>query len=330
MYNSKNSMRKFFRDISLFIILVFLIAICCDYVISTGLRKTTIREFAVWNDIYNKHNLDNDMVFIGASSCWAHYNPAIFDSTLNIRTYNLGIDGHSWYPCQPLRYNTYIKHSQSKPKYVIINIDMATLGSNTNFKYEREQFFPYFHVDDSLVNAVKDTKDFSILDIYLPLWRYIGYRKIIENGTLSFFGKTKFEDDGVIKGYRGNTYSWNRSSLNNYDSITIIENQYTLDSLIQFIRSRKKEEQEVILVKSPIYKPLQQKITNKENFNSLCDSIADFTNSILLDYWDINISVDSTYFYNPSHLNAQGSNYFSTRIAHDLDSIFHTRVYDIQ
>ena len=297
------------------------IAVIADIIVSRGLRKTTIRPYAVWNDIYNGNNLNNDLVFIGASSCWASYNPVVFDTILGISTYNLGIDGHSWDPCQPLRYDTYMRYAEKKPKYVVINIDMGTFGIMKEPQYEREQFFPYFWLDDSLVSAVREMKEFSIMDRYCPMWRYIGYRRWIEAGVASTFGKEHFEDDGVYKGHRGNEYPWDRASLNTMDSVTIEFYPDEVESFIQFIETRKADGQEVLLVMSPVYHELQEQFTNRDAMCASYDSIATIAGIKLINYWNHPMVQDSTYFYNSTHLNKQGADLISEKLAYDLESL---------
>lgn len=312
-------MKKFLINIGLFVVVVAALAVAGDYMISSGLRKTTIRKYAVWNDIYNGNNLDNDLVILGASSCWAHYNPVILDSILGISTYNLGIDGHCWYPCQPLRYDTYVRYAKKKPKYVLINIDMGTLGIMDQPQYEREQFFPYFWRDDSLISEIQEFKEITLVERYCPLWRYIGYREEIERGIASFFGKKHFEDDGVCKGHRGNDYGWDRASLNTMDSVTMGYEPFVVDSILQFIALRKAEGQTVALIKTPIYYELQECFTNREEMCALYDSIARVADVCMIDYWNHPVVQDSTYFYNPSHLNKFGADIISAQLALDLD-----------
>ena len=314
-------MKYFLREILLFVIMFLSIAVVGDIVVSRGLRKTTIRPFAVWNDLYNDNNLNNDLVFIGASSCWSSYSPMIFDSMLNISTYNLGIDGHVWYPCQPLRYYTYLRYAIKKPKYIVINIDMGTFGTMKEPMYDREQFFPYFWLDDSLVSQVKDMKNFTLMERYCPIWRYVGYRKWIEVGMASSFGKEHFEDDGLYKGYRGEYSKWDRASLNTMDSVIIEYESAYVDSLLQFIALCRAEGQKVVLVKNPVYHELQERFTNRDEMRIRYDSIANVAGVELLDYWNHPIVHDTTYFVNSTHLNKKGSDLISVQLAHDLDSI---------
>lgn len=300
--------------------MVLCIAVVGDIIVSRGLRKTNIRPFAVWNDIYNENNLDNDLVFLGASSVWAHYNPRIFDSILDINTYNLSIVNNPWYPCQQLRYYTYVRHTR-KPQYVVINIDMSTFGI-LGEPYEREQFFPYFWIDDSLISQIREEKEITFMDRYCPFWRYIGYRDRIEAGVASTLGKKHFEDDVIYKGFTPNTNPWVRASLDILDSITIEWYPENVDKMIEFIRLRQEEGQTVYLTKTPLYYELQERLTNREEMNNIYDSIARVTDVVLFDYWTHPIITDTTYFYNPSHLNADGATVISTQLAHDLDSVW--------
>ena len=310
-------MKRFLIDILIFLVILLGIAVVGDIIISRGLRKTTIRPYAVWNDIYNGTNLNNDMVFLGASSCWAGVNPCVIDSILGISSYNLGIDGHPWSPCQPLRYDTYVRFAP-KPKYVVIVIDESTFAIQEE-PYEREQFFPYFWIDDSLVTQVRGIKQITFMDRYCPLWRYIGYRKWIEAGVASTFGKQHFEDDGVYKGHRGNDWPWERASLDILDSITLDIKPCVIDSLIAFIDNRKEEGQEVILVKIPIFHELQERFTNHQEMCRVCDSIAAVKQIPLIDYWNHPIVQDNSYFYNSTHLNIEGANLISCQLAHDIE-----------
>jgi len=133
-------MRKFIIVLSIFTSTVLIIAYSVDYYISNGLKKTDLRVFQSWNDIYSS-NINSDLIIVGSSRAWTQYSPQILDSILGITTYNIGIDGHV-FDYQLLKYNTF-RRFNTKPKYVILNIDFTCMNI-TNDGYEREQFFPYF------------------------------------------------------------------------------------------------------------------------------------------------------------------------------------------
>lgn len=316
-------MKRYLLDIVLFFVLVLGIAVVADLIVSHGLRQTTIRKYAAWNDIYNGNNLDNDMVLLGSSACWAQLNTEVLDSILGTSSYNLGLDGHAWYPCEELRYTTYVRYAR-KPKYVIIIIDDASFERDKQ-PYEREQFFPYFWLDDSLVSQVRECKEITWMDRYCPMWRYIGYREDIETGVASTFGKKKFEDDGMYKGFRGNAYAWSRASLDIYDSLHLDVDTFVVNTFIRFIEQRKAEGQTVVLVNRPEYYELQDLYTNREEMVVLYDSVAKVAGVDMIDYWRHPITETNTYFYNSTHLNKEGADIMSAILAHDLDSLLNIR-----
>ena len=51
------------------------------------------------------------------------------------------------------------------------------------------------------------------------------------------------------------------------------------------------------------------------------NSIAEVAGVKLINYWNHSVVQDSTYFYNSTHLNKNGANIISDRLAHDLDSL---------
>lgn len=313
-------MKRFLFDILLFALLVLGIAIVGDLIVSYGLRQTTIRKYAVWNDIYQGNDLDNDLVFVGSSSCMVGFNPLIVDSILGISSYNLAINGHAWYPCQSLRYDTYV-HYAKQPKYVVIVIDNSTFSIDDT-PLEREQFFPYFWMDDSLISSIRSCKEISFMERYCPMWRYIGYRDEIENGVLSTFGRKHFDDDNIYKGYVGYDYSWDRTRLDNLTTIHLDVYPDIVNSFLLFIEQRKKAGQIVVLVNRPEYYEVLDHYTNRDEMAALYDSIAAVAGVEYLDYWDEpSIVRDSTYFYNTTHLNIIGSEFMSIKFAHDLDSL---------
>lgn len=289
-----------------------------DYVVSSGLRKTTIRKYAAWNDIYNGHiDTATNLVILGASCAWCEYNPQIIDSICQCKSYNLGIDGHT-FPMYQTRYDIYRKFYDTKN--IIINVDMGTLGGDI-LGYEREQFFPYFWIDRDLINEVKETKSYSLFDLNLPMCRYWGYRKEIETGIMSYCGQKHFEDDGLVCGYRGNDWAWSRASLDLDTVPSVALNDYSIALMEAFIRDQKRDGKNVIIVMNPIYHELLDRIENLEQMDSLYNSISAEYDVTLLDYRRLWLNKDSTCFYNPSHLNKEGSILFSAQVANDLDSL---------
>ncbi|MBP5796959.1 MAG: hypothetical protein J6W26_01610 [Bacteroidales bacterium] len=312
-------MKKFVCQFGVRVIIVIVIAIAVDYVISAGLRKTDIRKYSTWNDIY-KGGLDADLLVIGASNAWSGFNTYIMDSALHLNSYNLGFDGHN-IDYYIVRYNTY-RRFNAKPKVVLINtLFSGTLDVSAHPQYEREQFFPFVN-DKELMSQVAEAKNLGWKERYLPLVRYFGYREEIENGVLAFFGKKDFLDGGMHKGFRGNDYAWDEETLSKDTLISISINTEAVLQLNSFSKQLIDDGIQVFFVKSPIYYPLRSKFENIEQTDSVFNAIANKYDITILDYYFSRISMDSAYFYNPGHLNIRGSEEFTLELCHDLDSIW--------
>jgi len=310
--------KSFVKILFIFILLLWILAFSIDEIISIGLKKTDIRKFQAWNDIYAS-DIKDDVVIIGSSRAWCQYDPKILDSITGLSFYNLGIDG-SPINYQIIRYNTY-RRFNPKPKYIVQNVDFLTLAIR-NDGYEREQYFPYID-DDSLINVVAKDKNISFLDRYIPLVRYFGYRDIFEDGFESYFGKTVFFDGGLYKGYRGNDYQWDGSNLRNVNKINYSKDPKALKLLDEYLSKAKDENIEVIFVSAPVYDEVKKKLIDFKGMNDMYKSIADKYKLKILDYTNDSICLNKTNFYNGTHLNEKGAELFSTKLAKDLNTIIY-------
>lgn len=308
-------MKRFLKVLCNFVVVVIMLSTGADYFISSGLRTTDVRKYAVWNDIFSKP-INADVLVVGSSRAWCAYNTYIIDSLLGCNSYNLGIDGHTL-EYQILRYNTYRRFNK-KPKTVILNVDFySTLGETSDAQYEREQFFPYI-LDDSLISVVSERKHLTVLDRYVPLYRYIGYRDEFELGVKSFMGGgANLPDGGMYKGYRGNNWEWEEPNEINTSKHLLKYIEPTL--LNDFVCNLVNDGINVILCKSPFYDWMYQHYSGIEISDNQFADIAQKYNCLLLDYYHCNLSHDKNYFYNPSHLNAHGSDLFTKMLCCDIN-----------
>jgi lysophospholipase L1-like esterase len=64
-----------------------------------------------------------------------------------------------------------------------------------------------------------------------------------------------------------------------------------------------------------------QKLENVDEMYKMYESIATEFNIPILDYSYDLMCDDTTYFYNGTHLNKLGAEVFTTKLAHDIDSL---------
>lgn len=307
-------MKKFLYKICIFTILLFVFAFGLDLLLSWRLRTNQNRIYAAWNQIYND-TTNYDLVISGNSRAWVQYNPFILDSILNINCFNLGIDG-SAINRQIIKYNKYCE-LHSSPRYLIQNIDLFTM--EPSFGYEREQFFPYFFYDRELINAFDKYEQFTFAEKYLPCYRYLGYDEVPLEAL--FRDNKKHYIERLTKGYYGREYVWDASELNKMDSITISIDSIAVDLFIEFLEVETSKGVQILLVYSPVYSGVVDKMTNQEEMQQMYSHIAEQFSIPILDYTTMAICNDTNYFYNGTHLNKKGAELFTTQLAHDIDSL---------
>ena len=307
-------MKKFLYKILLFTCFIIFCAYGLDMFMSWRLRTNENRIYAAWNQIYNS-DIDYDLVVNGSSRAWTQYSPLILDSILGINSFNLGIDG-SAINRQIIKYRKY-RDLHGAPLFLIQNIDLGTMGYTNG--YEREQFFPYFFYDKDLMLEYDQYENFSFMEKYCPCYRYLGYKEVLLEAL--FHDNTKHYFEYLTKGYLGRWDKWNGSQLAKLDEVECACDTNAIKIFEDFLYEVTLGGTKVIFVYAPVYYEVRAKMINEQQMFEMYDSIAKKFDIPILDYNDIPICYDTTYFYNGTHLNRIGAEMFSTKLAHDIDSI---------
>lgn len=296
-------MKKFLIHSVVFAAILWVFAIIADIYVSNNLRHSKERKYAAWNGIYNDTTY-YDLVINGSSRAWVQYDPHILDSILHLNTYNFGIDG-SAINRQIIKYHKYCElHGQ--PKYLLQNIDIFTMART--FGYEREQFFPYFFYDKDLLHKADKYEHFTLLEKYIPYYRYIGI-------------DLHDWDAGLYKGYCGQDKAWDGSMFSQMDTVQVSSDSNMLRLFDDFLTEQAHLGTRVILVYSPIYHGVIDKCPDIDKMYAMYNSLAIKHHLSILNYIEMPLCYDTAYFYNATHLNRQGAEIFTTRLAQDLDSM---------
>ena len=307
-------MKKFIRNFVVFLLCVTSLAYIIDYSISHGLSKMEDYRFQTWNDIVNS-NINADLIVMCNSRAFSHYSPAILDSVLHMNTYNIGIGGHP-FNVQYLRYKLYRRYNK-KPKIIIQNIDFLTL-TNSRIGHEREQLFPYIQ-DSFLRNQLSDV-GYSNLEMYIPLYRYFGYSMVIKNGLTEFSGLKHYNHQPSIKGYRPEAGKWDGTELSRLERIKPVMDTKTIRLFEKFLMECRNEHITVFLVNSPLYVEASRKMEKTLEFKQLIQSFSEKYKFQYLDYSTDSICSDSSLFHVAVHLNQNGANIFTRKLAIKLKS----------
>lgn len=312
-------MKKFIISCLVFGIPILLLAYPLDLLLSNLLKNTHVKsgEFEVSEDIY-QHKIKSDLIIIGSSRAWTHFDSEILEKELGNTTYNLGIDGHK-FRLQLLRYQEFIKNNPA-PKEIILSIE-ATSFEKRNVLYKGEQFLPYMLNNDSIQKYLESYDGFDNIDFKVPLIRYIGQDQVTRILLMNLIQNLQGKGNYRTKGYRGQEKTWNNdfeiAKKENPDYEIEIDRE-VISIFCDFIESCQDENINTYLVYSPEYIEGQHYVKNRAEMMNIFDSIADEYKIPLIDYSNHPISFDKQYFYNASHMNIRGATLFSQDLGKKL------------
>lgn len=264
-------MKRFFQTILIVLGLLIAASMPFDYAFSNYLLHSKARKYVVWNEII-QDSVGADLLVLGSSRAWVHYDTYIMDSILNTNSYNLGIDG-SALNRQMLRYRIYDHYQKRKAKVILVNIDCLSVDCTVG--YEREQFFPYFHIEYA-GKEMKEMEPFSVAELYLPMYRY-------KHGVYSTIMDNK-GDMTLYKGYWGQDRQWNGTEFSKIKTYHFIGNESVEKAFDSFLCQLIKQNIRVVFVVAPIYIGLTNKIDSLPEFYKIFQSYSDKYAIPIMDY----------------------------------------------
>ena len=285
------------------ILVLFVVLVIIDYVYSSMIRKSNYRPVESWCDLVDG-KINANLIVMGSSRALVQMDPAILDSVLCTNSYNLGIDGSN-INRQIQKYDIY-KIRNSKPEVILQNIDVWALTSTIG--YEKEQFFPFFW-DSDMRKMFFKTEPFSFWEKYIPFIRYHGLDPVT---------MTRRHPRSLYKGYQGMERTWDGSSFRQQGSLDFSVNDTTLCMFDSFLKEAKEDSIRVVFVYAPFYYGANSLISNIDEMHQTYQGLADKYDIPILDYSDMWICHDTTYFYNAMHLNKTGAEIFTDSLANDI------------
>lgn len=170
-------MKNFLRKIGLFAALALALAIGLQALLSWRMRDKIL----LGSDNLHLHDQQADLVLLGSSRCWAHFDPNFFEKEFGTKAINIGMSGHSEIDLNRLRLESYLAKNK-KPSFVIFNFDpMASpdsvnQGENYVLKdiYARYAFWP-----DPYNAPILDFLRYNWAEKYIPGFALIKYKMVL-------------------------------------------------------------------------------------------------------------------------------------------------------
>ena len=164
---------------------------------------------------------------------------------------------------------------------------------------------------------------YSILDRYIPLYRYFGYQMVIKNGVLEFLHLKHYNQQPSTKGFRYEYGTvWDGGNLRNMQNVDANLDSLTKIQFENWMASCYEDSIQVILVNSPVYYEATAKCKEIDKLNNYFDSIATKYNTHYLNYTEnYAICNDTTNFSVSVHMTPTATDIFSKDFADTLKSI---------
>ena len=298
-------MKKFIYNLLIFVLPVWFVLTIVDLMFSSIAKRSNNYAIESWYDLM-KGDIEADVIIMGSSRAWVQYNPLILDSILNINSYNLGIQGRHHHS-EIKKYHLFNKRHNKKPRLIVQNIDIFELNA-IDGGYNMYQFFPYFWERDMRREFIND-EPLNAAEKYLPMYRFIHF------GIRTFLPS---DNKYLTKGFRGQITPWNGEAFMKVDSIRFVANDSVLRMFDTYLAEARADGIKVLFVYAPIYIGATRKVTNIEQMYDTYQTFAKKYEIPILDYSQMEICYDTTYFYNAMHMNKLGAEVFSDSLATDI------------
>lgn len=293
-------MRLFLKHVCFFGLGTLLIVIILQSLISYRIEGKTLTGH---DNLDLTKNINADLLFLGSSRTRAHFDPLFFDSTFNLKSVNIGVDGHSELSMATTRLNHYLQHNQP-PRYIILNIDpfiyKGSVHNNTNFLY-KDVFARYAFLPKEENKLIVDYFQYNQAEKYIPLLSVFRYNLLWDILKLKP-GSTPYEKFGfAFHNEQWDTLYYPPSKENMkffFKPADIPALKTELSGINQYCMSKGIK---LLCIQTPVYRVIYDSSTFKLTGQMCKESGIPF-----IDTNQESIINNIQFFYNSNHLNKRG------------------------
>lgn len=307
--------KQFIKNSALFCCLLLGIVFLIQLAVSYRIKGKTVTGY---DTLELTSNVNADMVFMGSSRCWAHFDPQFFGDNYHLKSVNIGMNGHSDLMASMLRLENYLAKNKA-PKFVLLNIDpfvsVGSLEHNTKFvnknDYARFAFFP--KEEDK---PFMDYFQFSTAERYVPLYALFKYQMFIDCVTLK-------KSNSFPNGFEENDEKWDtvKYPISDFNKKFFFK-QKEIPSIAKALKELndlcKQHKIQLICIQTPVYKS-----TYDADAFAMPGATCRELDIPFIDISNSNIQQKTNYFYNAIHLNKEGVQEMNKQLknAKELDMI---------
>lgn len=302
-------MKNFLRKMAFFGALTLALAIGLQALLSWRMQDKVL----LGSDTLHLSNQQADLVLLGSSRCWAHFDPKFFEQAFGTKAVNIGMSGHSEIALNRLRLESYLARNKT-PRFVIFNFDpMASPDSINQAEnyvlkdiYARYAFWP-----DKYNAPILDFLKYNWAEKYIPGFALIKYKMIFP--ALRPRRDIKY----LAFGYENNTGHWDTVAQ---PPSGVMKKFFFKDAdvpaISKALAALKKTCEargiKLLCVQTPIYKSAYDAKAFARS-GAICQQLGvDFLD---MDHAAFRNCIDC--FYNSNHMNRTGVEKMNALLAHD-------------
>jgi hypothetical protein len=241
-----------------------------------------------------------DIVFLGSSHTYRGFDTRIFDSTLQIKSFNLGSSSQS-----PIQTRILIEEfvQKIKPKLVIYEVcpsDLSSDGIESSL-----DFISNRPLEWNSVQLCFETLNFKTLNaLIFKFWHQIFNQPNPEN-------LVRKNDQYVQGGYVERNLNYYEDGNESMQRETILKHQF--ETLLDNLDLLQSLNCEVLLVQAPYVKKSFLNEFTESDLNRIQEK------ALFLNYSD-SLELDTSSFYDPQHLNQKGVQIFNQALCSYLST----------
>lgn len=310
------SQKKIFQTLA-FLFVLYGLLYAVEQLYKTGINK--MNDKPLWAQHFTNETFD--FVVSGSSRAENNVDVNTIEAHTGLKGINIAYSG-SAYAENYLALNIFFD-SGNKAKYILLNADVwGVIDQKKAYSYPFHGYYYFNQLGNDTVDKLIE-ENYGMVKFYI--WKYLPFVKYGEYNNI--FNPVKFY---VGEMPQPESFSNNKgtdllSKTNNLDIPELKENfeldNYSICNLKRIINLSKKNNAKLILFHSPDMKSIRKrnKAHNEDACINFLSSIAKESN---VEYWNYSsleeITDRTDYFYNATHLNAEGARVFSGILAESL------------
>jgi len=264
----------------------------------------------------------HDLVIIGNSRSWNHFNPRIIDSITSQNSLVIGLDG-SDIPFFLMGIKKYIQ-SHPKPKTIVVPIDFTSINTQT-IPYNFLEYYEFLN-DTTVANTLGSY--FTRFTFKCSYYYYLSQLLLVKNdeeklklnGLFSPISATDSTLPANLT-YKGFFSPSDTLDLHHLQQIKPFNEELSSEfnsTMNEIINCCNKNQVQLIFVQAPFFYKTQNIVLNYQDIENQISQLARASNCIFWDFDTMKISYQTNCFFNFMHLNNKGANAFSKAFAIEL------------